>query len=89
MVLACYSVSEGGIFGNSGPGGVTNFYIDPSASVPVDETNGQIVWRGPSQTVTVTCYKDAVHYPSLKMNENKFIFGRVKQETHLYQIFQV
>ncbi|WP_114783486.1 adhesin [Vibrio tetraodonis] len=66
LALACYSTSEGGSFGGRGPGGVTNFYIDPSASVPVDETNGQIVWRGPSQTVTVTCYKDATNYPSLK-----------------------
>ena len=64
--LACYSASEGGSFGGRGPGGVTNFYIDPSASVPVDETNGQIVWRGPSQTVTVTCYKDATNYPSFR-----------------------
>ncbi|MCG7489340.1 adhesin [Vibrio sp. Of14-4] len=72
--LACYSASEGGHFGGSGPGGVTNFYIDPSASVPVDETNGQIVWRGPSQTVTVTCYKDATHYPSFRYEREQVYF---------------
>lgn len=58
MALACYSATEAG--------NVTNFYIDPSASVPIDAPNGQIVWRGPSQKVTITCYKDVRNYPSYK-----------------------
>ncbi len=45
---------------------MTNFYIDPSASVPMDAPNGQIVWRGPSQKVTITCYKDVRNYPSYR-----------------------
>ncbi|MHA7231522.1 hypothetical protein ACVT98_22995 [Vibrio campbellii] len=64
--LACYSTEAGGSFGGSGPGGVSSFYIDPSASVPIDAPDGQVVWRGPSQTVNVTCYKDATNFPHLK-----------------------
>nr|WP_231692820.1 adhesin [Vibrio campbellii] len=64
--LACYSTEAGGSFGGSGPGGVSRFYIDPSASVPIDAPDGQVVWRGPSQTVNVTCYKDATNFPDLK-----------------------
>lgn len=45
---------------------MTNFYIDPSASVPMDAPNGQIVWRGPSQKVTITCYKDVRNYPNYR-----------------------
>jgi major type 1 subunit fimbrin (pilin) len=58
MALACYSATEAG--------NMTNFYIDPSASVPMDAPNGQIVWRGPSQKVTITCYKDVRNYPSYR-----------------------
>lgn len=63
--LACYSSDAGGAFG-SGNGGVSRFYIDPSASVPDSAPDDQIVWRGPSQTVEVTCYKDASNYPDKK-----------------------
>lgn len=65
LALACYSEQSGGSFGAKGPGGVTEFKIDPSASVPIDAPDGQVVWRGPTQTVTVTCYKDATHYYGL------------------------
>ncbi|MCY9843215.1 fimbrial protein [Vibrio caribbeanicus] len=58
MALACYSATEAG--------NMTNFYIDPSASVPMDAPNGQIVWRGPSQKVTITCYKDVRNYPNYR-----------------------
>ncbi|MGV3001127.1 fimbrial protein [Vibrio sp.] len=61
--LACYSTDAGGSFGGSGPGGVSHFYIDPSASVPESAPNDQVIWRGTTQTVTITCYKDATHYP--------------------------
>lgn len=64
--LACYSSDAGGSFGGNGPGGTSHFYIDPSASVPESAPDDQIVWRGTSQTVTVTCYKDAKHYPDLR-----------------------
>nr|WP_225247115.1 adhesin [Vibrio campbellii] len=63
--LACYSEEAGGRFGGSGPGGRSSFYIDPSASVPIDAPDGTVVWRGPSQTVSITCYKDATNYPGL------------------------
>lgn len=64
--LACYSIDAGGSFGGHGPGGVSRFYIDPSASVPNGAPDGTVVWRGPSQTVNVTCYKDATNNPYFK-----------------------
>lgn len=66
LALACYSSDVGGVFGGNGPGGVSHFYIDPSASVPESAPNNQIVWRGESQTVRVTCYKDANHHPGVR-----------------------
>lgn len=66
MALACYSATEAG--------NVTNFYIDPSASVPIDAPNGQIVWRGPSQKVTITCYKDATNYPGYRRLKERVYF---------------
>ncbi|WP_244949868.1 adhesin [Vibrio sagamiensis] len=74
MALACYSEQSGGIFGGVGPGGVTTFKIDPSASVPSDAPDGQIVWRGVSQTVRVTCYKDATHYYGLMTKPEQVYF---------------
>ncbi|NRD74170.1 fimbrial protein [Shewanella sp. VB17] len=65
LALACYSEDAGGSFGGN-KGGVTNFLIDPSASVPEGAPNNTIVWRAPSTTVKVICYKDARNYPSLR-----------------------
>ncbi|MEZ8088073.1 adhesin [Vibrio sp. 1S139] len=59
--LACYSSSEGGSFGGSGPGGSTPFLIDPSASVPEGAPDDVVVWRGEAITINVICYKDATN----------------------------
>ncbi len=72
--LACYSSDAGGVFGGSGPGGSSRFYIDPSASVPESAPNDQIVWRGATQTVSITCYKDASNHPTLKNNDEQVYF---------------
>lgn len=72
--LACYSTEAGGQFGGRGPGGVSRFYIDPSASVPIDAPDGQVVWRGPSQKVSITCYKDATNYGGLAHLQEQVFF---------------
>ncbi|WP_307697833.1 fimbrial protein, partial [Vibrio azureus] len=73
--LACYDEQSGGRFGSeNGHGGITVFQIDPSASVPNGASDGQVVWRGPSKTVTISCYKDANNYPGLMNHREQVHF---------------
>ncbi|MDR9827789.1 fimbrial protein [Vibrio sp. FNV 38] len=60
--------------GGSGPGGSSQYTLDTSVSVPDNAPIGQIVWRGPSTVVNVTCYKDATNHPSQRIYSEQVYF---------------
>ncbi|MGL6315027.1 fimbrial protein [Vibrio sp. WXL103] len=75
LAVACYSKDHGGVFGGRGPGGASQYFLDSSVSVPDNAPEGQVIWRGHSTVVDVTCYKDATNYPELRtLSENIYFY---------------